>query len=194
MIPCFYSKDVKLRNGNMQMKGNPHLHSAKQFGCICKRRKGGNRIFVRDPACHVVMCIYVCMCGCVCLYPHTHTHWNWLTQLVETDRFQDLQLVTWRPGRSGDIVPAWAWRPEDQETQLSSSSEYPQVQDPARANVYSSSPKSGKNRKSQLKAVRKVQLPFTCWKVSLSFLLFAGKSVFLVSSYLQLIRRGPPVF
>lgn len=106
MIPCFYSKDVKLRNGNMQTKGNPHLHSAKQFGCICKRRKGGNRIFVRDPACHVVMCIYVCMCGCVCLYPHTHTHWNWLTQLVETDRFQDLQLVTWRPGRSGDIVLA----------------------------------------------------------------------------------------
>ena len=37
--------------------------------------------------------------------------------ITEPDKFQDLQLVTWRPRKANGVISVWVWSPENQESQ-----------------------------------------------------------------------------
>ena len=37
--------------------------------------------------------------------------------VIEPDKFQDLQLVTWRPRKANGVISVWVWSPENQESQ-----------------------------------------------------------------------------
>lgn len=55
--------------------------------------------------------------------------------IMEADRSQELQLASWRPGRTDGVVPVGVWRPKNQDSHGVASVQMPAGLSPERANV-----------------------------------------------------------